>query len=476
MKKKVIAENVFSVENKEETKIYKVVSKYYAKLLARCPLHKYQENLNPNLYQQNIFKAFVKIDLARDNLNRAIRLKPIKNPLNNSSIVKGISYVRQFFLKRFMILTLAKQQLKNRPFLIQDKCNETILTKVLRKIHIKHQVHQSISEEENKVLCRISSNNLQENIISPSRKDNLIGGVTEQIACSAEAEIIKNNYSLFGELAILKREIIFFTKEKDTNNPAYRLGTPKEMSLGIHKKYIWKYCNIQRIIKRQYNMIWQAIEILLSNQKSVFLVFFSEERLDDFFIKLRKNIFANKKSLYPIEIIDNPKKEFISKRYTEEWKRKRLSNYEYLIRINDLASRTFEDLSQYPVFPWILQSYKEKEISLDGNIYRDLRYPIAGISEKKRIDAKTKYDNTDDFPGGRFQYGSHYLPGRAVLGYLMRLQPYTLMIYRFDSGGDCPSRHFHILESRWQCILDECGNNIELIPEFYYNPEILANK
>ena len=442
-------------------------------MLARCPLHKSREQLNSDLTHHRIYKTFVKIDPARDNLNRALRLKPIKNPLDNSSIVKGISYVRQFFLKRFMISSLVEKQLQSKPFLVPDKCNETILIKMLKKIHLKHQ---NIMEEEGKILKRLTSNNLPEICNSPCRKRNILDDIQEEKLCSADAEIIKNNYSLFGELKILKREIIFFKKEKDTANPAYRLGTPKEMCVGFYKKYIWKYCNIQRIIKRQYNMIWQAIEMLLSNQKSVFLVFFSEENLEDFFTKLRKNIYANKKPLYPIEIIENPKKDFITKKYTEEWKKKKITNFEYLIRVNDLASRTFEDLSQYPVFPWILQNYKEKELSLEGNIYRDLRYPIAGISEKKRIDAKTKFENTDDFPGGRFQYGSHYLPGRAVLGYLMRLQPYTLMIYRFDSGGDCPSRHFHILESRWQCILDECGNNIELIPEFYCNPEILANK
>jgi hypothetical protein len=95
---------------------------------------------------------------------------------------------------------------------------------------------------------------------------------------------------------------------------------------------------------------------------------------------------------------------------------------------------------------------------------------------RKREEAKKKFENTDDFVGGRFQFGSHYLPGRAVLGYMMRLQPYTLMIYRFDSGGDCPSRHFHALETMWNNIKIQCDNNLELIPEFYYLPEFLANQ
>ena len=31
-----------------------------------------------------------------------------------------------------------------------------------------------------------------------------------------------------------------------------------------------------------------------------------------------------------------------------------LSNFEYLMRLNALAGRTYSDLTQYPVLPWVL--------------------------------------------------------------------------------------------------------------------------
>lgn len=34
-----------------------------------------------------------------------------------------------------------------------------------------------------------------------------------------------------------------------------------------------------------------------------------------------------------------------------------LSNYEYLLFLNLLAGRTFQDLNQFPVFPWVLSTY-----------------------------------------------------------------------------------------------------------------------
>lgn len=43
------------------------------------------------------------------------------------------------------------------------------------------------------------------------------------------------------------------------------------------------------------------------------------------------------------------------------------------INIFLFPGRTYNDLSQYFVFPWILQDYESKEIDLKDNaIYRDL--------------------------------------------------------------------------------------------------------
>ena len=486
LKKSVISENIFSVDRKENVQIFQTARKYYKKLLAHCPLFNYQKQLNPPLLntQKSTSNTFVTLDLARDNLNRAMRLKRIKHPLKNKSILKGISYVRQFFLKRLMLIKIEenyskKKKLKENSFLIPNKNDQRILNELFKfaqangkseGIEMKHFINMNLNEKleiGNPIQTTRKSRRSEESKIQIiSLQDNL------------EVEIIQIDHSLFGELQLMRCEMVFIKKEKEKTNPKYRLGSPNEMYVNVSssKNYVWKYCEIERIIRKQYNMIWQAIEILQKNKKSVFLVFFSEEYLEEFFNKFRKYVYNGKKQIYQIEFIENPKKEFINKRFTEEWKKKRLSNFEYLMRINDFSSRTFEDLSQYPVFPWILQNYQEKQISLNEPNYRDLRYPIAAITEKKRKMAKSKYDNTDDIPGGRFQFGSHYLPGLSVIGYLMRIQPFTLMSYRFNSGSDCPARHFHILASRWQSCMEETSNCIELIPEFYYNIEFLSNR
>ena len=45
-----------------------------------------------------------------------------------------------------------------------------------------------------------------------------------------------------------------------------------------------------------------------------------------------------------------------------QWQRGHLSNYQYLLHLNNLADRSCNDLSQYPVFPWIINDYSSPEL------------------------------------------------------------------------------------------------------------------
>lgn len=58
--------------------------------------------------------------------------------------------------------------------------------------------------------------------------------------------------------------------------------------------------------------------------------------------------------------------------------------------LNQISGRTFQDLMQYPVFPWILAQYESCSLNLlDPAAFRDLGKPIA-IQHK---DSQTHYIN-----------------------------------------------------------------------------------
>lgn len=45
-----------------------------------------------------------------------------------------------------------------------------------------------------------------------------------------------------------------------------------------------------------------------------------------------------------------------------------------------MAGRSYKDITQYPVFPWVIYDYISKNINLDNKfIYRDLTRPMGAL-------------------------------------------------------------------------------------------------
>ncbi len=52
--------------------------------------------------------------------------------------------------------------------------------------------------------------------------------------------------------------------------------------------------------------------------------------------------------------------------------------------LNTFASRSFNDLSAYPVFPWIVAEYNEKEFAIHNpEFFRDLSKPIGALNKHR---------------------------------------------------------------------------------------------
>jgi hypothetical protein len=65
------------------------------------------------------------------------------------------------------------------------------------------------------------------------------------------------------------------------------------------------------------------------------------------------------------------------KSVVQRWERGEISNFQYLMFLNSLAGRSYNDLMQYPVFPWILADYESEELDLNNPAtFRDLSKPM----------------------------------------------------------------------------------------------------
>jgi len=62
----------------------------------------------------------------------------------------------------------------------------------------------------------------------------------------------------------------------------------------------------------------------------------------------------------------------------EQWEKGDLSNFDYLMQLNTLAGRSYQDITQYPVLPWVISDYTSPTLDLSkASTFRDFSRPIA---------------------------------------------------------------------------------------------------
>lgn len=171
---------------------------------------------------------------------------------------------------------------------------------------------------------------------------------------------------------------------------------------------------------------------------------------------------------------------------TQRWQEGSITNFHYLMYLNTCASRSYNDLAQYPVFPWVIADFESDVLDLnDPATYRDLSKPMGALCEPRGSAFRARYDSwepieNDNVP--KFHYGCHYSSAGAVLQYLFRVEPFTKQFLKLMSGQfDHPDRLFHSIAETFQNAagVQTTGFNMadvkECIPAFYYFPEMFPN-
>uniref|UniRef100_A0A670KCI7 WD repeat and FYVE domain containing 3 n=1 Tax=Podarcis muralis TaxID=64176 RepID=A0A670KCI7_PODMU len=168
------------------------------------------------------------------------------------------------------------------------------------------------------------------------------------------------------------------------------------------------------------------------------------------------------------------------KSVTQRWERGEISNFQYLMHLNTLAGRSYNDLMQYPVFPWILADYDSEELDLTNpKTFRNLAKPMGAQTDERLAQYKKRYKDWED-PNGEtpaYHYGTHYSSAMIVASYLVRMEPFTQIFLRLQGGHfDLADRMFHSVREAWYSASKHNMADVkELIPEFFYLPELLLN-
>ncbi|TRY83639.1 hypothetical protein DNTS_003868 [Danionella cerebrum] len=206
------------------------------------------------------------------------------------------------------------------------------------------------------------------------------------------------------------------------------------------------YDDIKEVNFMRFLLEDTALEIFLKNGTSVLLVFFNNDHISAY--KRLCSVVSSLKGRGET-ILNVRKTAAVERTALNKWQRGEISNFEYLMHLNTLAGRTYNDLMQYPVFPWIIADYDSETLDLSNPAtFRDLSKPMGAQTEKRKemfVQRYLEVENNDAI---------------IVASYLVRMEPFSETF----------------LQLQWESASKDNMSDVrELIPEFFYLPDFLVN-
>lgn len=143
------------------------------------------------------------------------------------------------------------------------------------------------------------------------------------------------------------------------------------------------------------------------------------------------------------------------------------------MQINSLAGRSYKDITQYHVFPWVVTSFAEKLDLTSPHSYRDLTKNMGSLGSETRVQTfQERYNNVDPHMSTeKFHYGTHYSSPGIIYHYLVRVSPFTEGAVCLQGGKfDFADRLFFSIEDSYRNCTSEYSDVRELVPEFFVLP------
>ena len=307
-----------------------------------------------------------------------------------------------------------------------------------------------------------------------------------------QCELITNKGCIYCNLYIKENFLII-------KNNNIEIPNPKNLHLFSSNQYIQKdkfiiipFAYIKELITRRFLYMYQACEIFTVDNKSYLINFFDRGILLEKF-------YSEIKRLYPsiqTKIVENVREYFEYKNFINDWNNNKINNYIFLNMLNKYSSRSYNDLQQYPIFPWILLRYNDeffenKKYILLSSLYRNnpklnliskrlhnqylrlFQYPISAQTEEKRDELEKKYEK--NFMKFKSHFNTHYSTNAIILYYLVRTSPFTEGHIKFQGGQFDKIERMYFGPDNFLKMVELSRDNREPIPEMFYFYEIYFN-
>ncbi|XP_075154859.1 A kinase anchor protein rugose isoform X8 [Haematobia irritans] len=300
--------------------------------------------------------------------------------------------------------------------------------------------------------------------------------LTGPVNISTKAKLIAPGLVAPGTVSITSTEMFF---EVDEDHPEFQKIEPEVLKYCDHLHGKWYFSEVRAIFSRRYLLQNVALEIFLASRTSILFAFPDQHTVKKV-IKALPRVGVGIKYGIPQTrraSMMSPRQLMRNSNMTQKWQRREISNFEYLMFLNTIAGRTYNDLNQYPIFPWVLTNYETKDLdlSLPSN-YRDLSKPIGALNPSRRAYFEERYESWESDTIPPFHYGTHYSTASFTLNWLVRVEPFTTMFLALQGGKfDYPDRLFSSVNLSWKNCQRDTSDVKELIPEWYFLPEMFYN-
>uniref|UniRef100_A0A7N6B3L6 Neurobeachin n=1 Tax=Anabas testudineus TaxID=64144 RepID=A0A7N6B3L6_ANATE len=409
----------------------------------------------------------------RDHVTANQLKQKIVNILTNKHGAWGT--LAQSHLHDFWRLDYWEDDLRRRRRFVRNPFGSTHLNvtcKSLQEYDVDIGICQTVSNPNPETELMLEGDDDAASLLQEKEMDSLGGPVV----LSSPAQLVAPVLVARGTLSITTTEIYF---EVDEDDPVFKRVDPKVLAYteGLHGK--WMFSEIRAVFSRRYLLQNTAMEVFMANRTSVMFNFPDQPTVKKVVYSLPRVGVGTSYGLPQARRISlaTPRQLFKSSNMTQRWQRREISNFEYLMFLNTIAGRTYNDLNQYPVFPWVLTNYdsEELDLTLPGN-FRDLSKPIGALNPKRAAFYAERYETREDDQTPPCHYNSHYSTAATTLHWLVRIEPFTTFFLCANNNKfDHPDRTFSSIARSWRNCQRDTSDVKELIPEFYYLPEMFVN-
>ena len=414
-----------------------------------------------------------------ENINSSIPPSPLPTGIDGNSDVIGRSRAE----------SASNSQLLEGAFEIVDDPNEG---------------EDGVEDKNRKIMTSLQRNDMVQQLYNISR---IVGleACEGLLVVGKDCLYLQDNYFQRSD-----GEIVYaWQAPEDERDPYVQLISGKDIgsqrtkhSLGDTETRHWTWSELLSVSKRRFLFRDVSIEVFFTDGRSYLLTCLSTKIRDDLYAAMisRAPHIHNSSAIasedaWRLDNLVNPEEvpQSLGTRFvaafnnaptyaaTKKWVKGEMSNFQYLMLINTMAGRTFNDLTQYPVFPWVIADWTSEELTLrDPKVFRDLTKPMGCQTPAREAEFRERYKQFADMGDDTappFHYGTHYSSAMIVSSYLIRLQPFVQSYLLLQGGSfDHADRLFDSIGKAWLSASQENMTDVrELTPEFFYLPEAFVN-